>query len=652
MKRFRMMKRSPAGAFLPAVALLAGGLLACGILSCGPVTDSPPGLAGPCTETGNPTGIRSIAGKVLDAAGKPVANAKVKLLIRTGPDTSGIAAASAQTTTCPDGSYGFRSLPASTYALEASDTSAGTVAWFPKVVLAETSGTGGKTLPTDLVLKQPGAVSGSVTRGPYPAIPGIVHEENILVRLIHTDRSLYTDTSGLYLLGPIPEGVYRAVFAAVDGHFLTAYADSVRVEAGKTTVLPRVQLVWSPNVAPPTPSRLSVRPDTGGLVRLGWHALPVGNFDHYEIERSDSLVAVPLDTLLSKDTAYVDSIKGIAAGHILTYRIRTVNALLNHGDWSSSDTARVPMGNLPDTGGRAVSALVRKGGLPAAAVRVSLYRIPVGPGSPDSLPLMPKPVDSALTGADGRVRFDSLPAGAYALEAWQSASGLRAFRRDAHASMPPQAGLPAPDTLDLLAAGTIRGTASRQKAWVTDPGKGNFGIQFSLAGTPYVAHTDFSPDNGDSGYTLKGVPAGVYQAVLYALPKGFFLPDTQSVTVYPGDTATLPYVAVTYNPKAPLLKPGGLRIDAFAGGKVTLKWSPIAAGNQTVFFKGYVVVRMSESGALTQSLPTKDSFYLDNLAGIPSGAILRYMVHVENTDGKTGLNAGDDQGQPVLFTLP
>ena len=61
--------------WLWAARLIAGACL----LACGPVTENP-GLAGPCTEIGNPTGATGLSGKILDAEGRPVGGAVLLLL--------------------------------------------------------------------------------------------------------------------------------------------------------------------------------------------------------------------------------------------------------------------------------------------------------------------------------------------------------------------------------------------------------------------------------------------------------------------------------------------------------------------------------------------------------------------------------------------
>jgi hypothetical protein len=632
------------------------------ITACTPLNDgSNNTLAGPCTETGNPTGLAGgaglagragITGKIVDAGGKPVQGAKVTLLERNGPDTSGIATAVARTSSCADGSFGFAKAAASTYALEAKDTASGDVAWLAEVAFAAKP-----TAVPILILKAPASISGSVTRGPNTLPSGIVRDEKILVRLLHTDKSFMTDTSGRFQLTGIGEGVYRASFTAFDGHYLTAFVDSVRVPAGGTTPIPRVQLTWSPFVAPPIPSGLAVRPDSGGLVRLHWHAALIDTPFHYQVERKDSLDPSGDDTLTTMDTALADTLKGAAVGHVLAYRVRLVNRLLNASDWSPLDTARAPADTSgPDTAGQAgklsVTAMIRMGSVAFSGAQAILYRSPSHPGSQDSLPLPTVALDTLPSGPDGRVRFDGLSAGRYSLEAYDPASGQKAFRFDMRSVENPASASPARDTLDLKPTGAVWSTATRQKAWVTAYWKGNENIEMSLAGTPYTARTEYRSrtEDLDSGIHIENVPAGLYRAVFYAGPEGFFLPDTQTVAVAPGDTVRLPNKAMRYNPTAPPLKPHGLRIVSAAGGKVELGWASVAAN---LFFKGYVVVRADAgTGIMTLSDPVTDTAYTDDLTGIPSGTHLLYLVHVVTTDGKTGANGGDDMAQPVRYQVP
>lgn len=610
------------------------GILAWSCLSaCGPVTENQ-GLAGPCTETGNPTGIR---GKILNMAGNPASGAVVKLMQRMGTDSSGIAGVVSQTTACSDGSFGFAKLAASSYALEAFDSASGKIAWFPKADISDSDA----TVHISLVLESPGAVQGTVTRGPNPRPNGILNNEKIVMRLIHTDKSYLSDTTGAYRLAPLGAGFYRAVFTALDGHYLTAYVDSVQVRAGETTILPRMDLVWSPYVAPPIPSAPSVDSIAVGTIRVHWNPVFVSNFSHYEVLKRDSLALNLTDTLTLVDTVLVDSLKAFASGHKIEYRVRSVNKLGTKSEWSSIASTTVTK-DTTLTGEATLGINVKTDGVNAIAIKVRLFRIPKNPRSPDSLPAPVTEVGDELTGMDGSVLFTKLSPELYGIEAGDSLSHKKAYRILAvsgHMNL----------TLDLKSTGELQGTVSRQQLWVSAPFKGDENIQVSLSGTPYVVYSDYGFPDGV--FKMTGIPAGTYNLIVFAPPEGYFLADTlKAITVVPGDTTTVPLVVARYNPSAPPPKIFSLKILSVSSLKVTLQWQAVF---NYPFLKAYEVLRLDDSlKIMATSGPVTATTWEDNLVGVLPGTSVHYVIRIMTTGGLFGEKGGDPMGNPILFQVP
>ncbi len=613
-----------------AVGMLAG-LYLCG---CGPVTENQP-LTGPCTETGNPTGIK---GKILNASGNSVNGAVVKLIQRVGADSSGMASVVSQTTTCSDGSFSFAKLSVSTYSLEAFDSVSGKIAWLPQAEILDSA----TPVHVSLILDNPGMVKGTVTRGPNLRPAGIFNNEKIVVRLMHTDKSYITDTSGNFQFGPLGSGLYRMVFTALDGHYLTAYVDSVRVIAGTTTTLPRLDLTWSPYVTPPVPGVPSVDSVSGGGgIRIHWNPVFVSNVSHYEMQRIDSLDISLTDTLSFFDTVFVDAFSPFVAGHAIQYRIRTVNKLGTKSDWSGGVASLIPADTI-SIGDATLKINVRALGLNANAAIVKIFPIPKKSSQPNSRPAPVIELASGLTGIDGLVSFMHLAPDYYGVEAVSALSNTKAYRIikvDGNMNL----------LLDLRPTGTVKGLVSRQNIGVSAPKKGNENIQASLDNTPYNTFADSGSPYGP--FKLVGVPVGTYDLIIFTPPEGYFLVDTlKSITVKAGDTLSIPPVAVRYNPTAPPPIIFSLQILPSSGVKAYLKWDALL---NYPLLQSYEVLRLDESMRVAAtSGPIATTSWEDDLLGVHLGSTVYYVVRIITTGGVLGANGGDPSGNPVSFQVP
>lgn len=623
----------------PAVLTLAWALLSC---MDNRVAD------GPSSEAGNPT----LTGMVRETSGAPAPNSRVRLFrLPDGASDSADLRPPVPVdsfTTRSDGSFEFDSLPSGAYSLEGTDAGRARFALVPRAEIP--AGSSAFLRRDTLVLKAPGRIAGTARRDGNPKPAGVTANENILVRVAGTERVVYTDTSGRYLLEKVPEGVFTVSFVAADGHYLPRRLDSVAVATGATVDLPAVILSWSPQVLPPSPAGLAVAYDSAaGAMRLKWNAVEVANFSHYLVQRADSADTAFNAAYRTADTTWADTVKAIPAGHVLKYSVVAVNALGN-ASAATADPRSVPVPAPRDTtkpAGNGIPALVLSGSAPAKAL-VRLFSIPSGPGPVDSLPLRVRLVDSAWTGADGRVLFADRPAGLYTLEAVGAAGTAGAGTAGAGAKAVRVGVLPAkdaaPDTLRLAATGSLAGYAGRQGHWCSHSAKENDDIEVSLAGTPYLTATDKM-----GHYSLAGVPVGSFRAVIYALPRGCFYSDTLKLAVRAGADTALPFVAARPNP-AYIPVPGNLRLAAASRAKARLEWKPVSSGYPEL--RGYEVLRREGAKVPVSSGVFRDTVWTDDVSAVPTGTALDYVVRVWNTSGLAGPFGGDSLGMPVRLVVP
>jgi hypothetical protein len=635
------------------LTIILAAALACVPMGC--LFDEPP-AEGPSTETGNP----NLRGTLHDADGHPAAGTVklFRLAATADPDSALlkppilIGAFAVQA----DGKYRFDSLPPAVYALEAADTGARAYSLAPRLALA----TAKDTLVRTLTLKPPARITGQVTRGPNALPEGVDGNAGILVRLGGADRFAVTDPTGNFALENVPEGAYRIAFAATDGHYEPAFTDTLHVASRETYALPVRELAWSRFQDPPAPAGLAAAVDSAsGTVRLSWRAVKLANFDHYEIARIDSLDSAGNAVFTTRDTAFTDTVKALPSGRALVYRIVAVNALGNRSPAGGAQERRavVPPQRATGSGNGYLAGVVLRESAPAAGITVGLYEIPAAPGSPDTLPLPAVLIDSAVTGGDGFYRFRKLPTDTlpntlhrYTVIASQGtgAAGIAALKTGLAA----RADSALLDSLTPLQTGSIEGRASRDSLWVSAPFKGDENIPVSVAGAPYATLTSFSGmDASGAPFSLTGIPPGRHKVVVYAVPIGYFLPDTVEVTVSPGAVTSLPATfKARYNPNAPPPKIATLAISSASRATVALTWNPVA---RYAPLKGYRVLRLGADLTESARSPVLASpGWSDDVSALASGSKWFYVVRVVNQADKEGGNGGAAAGLPVPFTVP
>ena len=605
---------------------------------------------GPSTETGNP----NLRGTLRDPEGRPTAGfvKLYRLPTVSNPDSAALTPPRLILSRLAgaDGKYRFDSLPPAVYALEATDVDERLFSLAPDLALASAK----DTLIRNLSLRDPARLRGRVTRGTNAFPEGVTDHGGILVRLGGADRSAVSDSLGSYDLGRVPEGVYRIAFAAPDGHYEPAFLDTVRAVSGASRELPLVELSWSRFQDPPPPAGLvAVADSANGIIRLAWHPVKLGNFAFYEVTRIDSADSANNAVFRTTDTVFTDTVKALPASRALAYRITTVNALGNRSPAGPAQTRPAVVPAMPDTGAHTgtrtgyLAGLVSSPAAPLANVKVMLYAVPAAPGSPDAPPLPVRPLDSAITGADGRYRFRGLGGPErYAVIATQT-SGYAALRTGM-AARPDSTVL---DTLIPQPTGSVEGRASRDSQWVTTPEKTDMNIPVSLAGTPFEARTQYLFSNDGARFIINSVPAGSYRLVVYTPPNGYFLADTLEVTVAPGTITTLPAVInARYNPSAPPPKIGSLSIVSSTRASVRLSWKPMV---KYEILQGYRVLRLdSNKQESVRSPVVADTTWTDDVSALPRGSVWEYVARVVDTAGRESPNGGDGTPQPVLFTVP
>lgn len=600
---------------------------------------------GPSTETGNP----NLGGALTDAQGKPIPGLvklyRLPAAAAGGTDTAAAIAPVfvAMDTVKADGKWGFDSLAAAAYAVEGIDAAGQRFGLLRDLVLAAPE----DTLVRALAVAPPGRLHGRATRGTNALPAGVIANEKILVRLGGADRWAMTDTAGVYAIANVPAGSYRMAFAASDGHYLTAYLDGIAVSSDVDAAAPQVDLEWSRFIAPPAVRGITIARDSAtNTVRLSWRAVRLsgGAAVLYEITRADG--GPEPKAVRSPDTAFADALGDLPRGTPLAYTVRAINPL---GEKGPADTLPPVLAPGRDTVGPAIGLLegvVHAKGAPIASAAVHLYSIPSAPGSPDSLPLPAVLRDSGFSDASGRWRFKELPKGRYTVIA-QGKPGTGAL---ATGLQPRAAGVKL-DSLEPLAIGSVDGFASRDGKWSTQPFKGDENILVSLAGTPFASITQYGSPPIGGAFSLKSVPPGTYQLVVYPMPEGGFLADTQTVIILAGNITRLGAVIKPgYNPNAPPPKLKSLAIASATRARVSLTWQ--ADVNGYPWLKGYRVLRLSaDLQALDSSAVIPDLHWDDDISKVAAGTKLKYVVRVVAVNGREGAPGGNISGDPIEHTV-
>lgn len=278
------------------------------------------------TSTGN-TGKGAIAGRVVDAGGKGVAHAKVRVVAvdhNPGPGGSGSGDVADVVVTAADGSFETDSLPDGRYNL-LSDKD-GLVSFRDSVAVDPDSAT---RLAGD-TLKAPGSVSGVVRLQ-----PGHDSRTVFLILLGTTTFSVPKDSTGNFQLGRLAEGEYRLrVLSTLDSY--KPMDTTIRVRSGIDAALPdtlRLAYQALPQEIPVVDD-VSVAYDTVKMAAtLSWKRRPSSRVSAYHVYRRhrDSgfvrVTAVPLaDTAFTEDWS-----AGLVPRQVYHYAVAALDPQGNEG---------------------------------------------------------------------------------------------------------------------------------------------------------------------------------------------------------------------------------------------------------------------------------------------------------------------------------
>ncbi len=300
-------------------------------------------LAGGCldrmagsTSTGN-TGKGTIAGRVVDAEGRGVAGARVKVVVSDhNPGPGGSGEVSEITFTEADGSFRTDSLADGYYNL--FDSKGQQVAFLDSIGVSADSG----ALAPDAVLEAPGSVSGVVRLRPGHDVSTV-----FLVLIGTTTWSVPNDSIGNFVLKGLAEGEYRLRVISI----LDAYVPLdtlIRVEAGRNVVLPdTLRLSYRGAAGLPVVDHPALQYDSALLsVRVSWPGQDpsgVGGYNVYRRAADSGFVRVTPAPV--KDSFFVDKWDwGFRPGRTYDYAITALDARGNEGlkGASSSLSTRAP----------------------------------------------------------------------------------------------------------------------------------------------------------------------------------------------------------------------------------------------------------------------------------------------------------------------
>lgn len=263
--------------------------------------------------TGGPAAPASsgLYGRMVDASGKPVADAKVWVLREARVPMAakmGAIAAEAPAEARPaftdgEGRYAFPGLEAGEYGLQA-DYDFHLLTLF-RPGLAVPAGGPGLDMGTD-TLRVPGRIIGKVATW-YP------DREGILCGIPGSGFLASSDSDGSFAITGVPAGVYSLVCRS-EG-FLPGKVSDVRVPAGATATAPPDTLEPEPETLPPPPPDLHADYDSAaGTVTVRWRNANISGIRGYRLvsgayRGTDPSRAYPRIMGVLADTFFVDTLR-------------------------------------------------------------------------------------------------------------------------------------------------------------------------------------------------------------------------------------------------------------------------------------------------------------------------------------------------------
>lgn len=283
-----------------------------------------------------------VYGALVDEGGHPVKGAKVKVKAAATGLAKTSAADSDSAITDKDGRYGFKGLDAGVYNVQGDYAAGALVVLHPGIEVADTAARVDVGVDT---LRAPGAIRGRLT------VEG-QGRDGALCHIPGTALLGFTDDSGVFVIGAVPQGRY-SVKCASQG-FLSTLDTGIEVRAKDTVNLPARELIYDTALPPPVPQGLrAVYDSSTGSVRLSWQEVHVGDLDGYVVYREDSSTVEPEAVVngFTRTVVFVDSavsrVRPGADSITIGYQVRSRDLNRNLSLYSAAVSVTLPVLNPP-----------------------------------------------------------------------------------------------------------------------------------------------------------------------------------------------------------------------------------------------------------------------------------------------------------------
>ena len=271
---------------------------------------------------------------------------------------------------------------------------------------------------------------------------------------------------------------------------------------------------------------------------------------------------------------------------------------------------------------------------PVPGISVSAFRLPSGNDSLQ-VPTVATTAATGVTDNSGRCEFDSLAPGTYSFEASNQTASLRALGSSISFSADEKKSFT--DTLMLSRPGSFKGVVSRGGVpGVVASQNTNLVDGAIMVIIQEIGLSAITPPSG--AYSFPSLPPGAYTVIYYATD-GFFSAK-RTVIIDAGEALTGDTVILKPVPR--LLPPKGCTVSygktdtSSDTGPVRIEWQPVDFDS----LRWYEVERFDLAGPFDTVLITTDTFVIDDVAAIPAGTILNYVVRSVDRAFNKSANAG------------
>jgi hypothetical protein len=292
-------------------------------------------------------------------------------------------------------------------------------------------------------------------------------------------------------------------------------------------------------------------------------------------------------------------------------------------------------GPSTEEGNPQIVAIVIDNNQPVNGAIVKAYRIS-SYSDTSQAPSGATSVAAGQTDKHGRIAFDSLAAGTYAIEATDLQTSRSAM--SSRITIEDSSSKSQTDTLLLGTPGTIRGVVTRGGIPGVVPSQNT--VLRDGAIMVIIQELEVSPrltpQNGT--YRFTSLPPGTY-TILYYATDGFFS-ARRTATVVAGDTAVID--TVTLRPVPRLLPPKGFQLSYPDSGTsndsdiVRLSWQKLDFDS----LRWYEVERIDLAGSFDKTFQVTDTALADTVEALPAGTTLNYVIRSVDRAFNRSANAG------------